>query len=124
MNSIEIVLAKEKSIERFNIKSFLCALLQAVLTRRNSITGVAYKDDPTIMAWELMNEIRCPSDQSGRTVQVNNSSAPQFGFFACCVTSLILRLIALSAAFMHAQKKKRTRTSTYIISTRIRKIKI
>jgi len=42
-----------------------------VLTRRNNFTGVVYKDDPTIMAWELMNEIRCPSDHSGNTVQVN-----------------------------------------------------
>jgi mannan endo-1,4-beta-mannosidase len=42
-----------------------------MLTRRNSLSGVAYKDDPTIMAWELMNEIRCPSDHSGNTVQVN-----------------------------------------------------
>ncbi|KAK2446413.1 mannan endo-1,4-beta-mannosidase [Trifolium repens] len=40
-----------------------------MLTRRNSLSGVAYKDDPTIMAWELMNEIRCPSDHSGNTVQ-------------------------------------------------------
>jgi mannan endo-1,4-beta-mannosidase len=27
-----------------------------VLTRTNSITGIRYKDDPTIFAWELMNE--------------------------------------------------------------------
>ncbi|KAG5033868.1 hypothetical protein AAZX31_04G030000 [Glycine max] len=51
------------------VKGYYKNHIKAVLTRRNSITGVAYKDDPTIMAWELMNEIRCPSDQSGRTVQ-------------------------------------------------------
>ena len=27
-----------------------------VITRRNTITGVAYRDDPTIFGWELMNE--------------------------------------------------------------------
>ena len=29
-----------------------------LLTRKNSITGQLYKDDPTIMAWELANEPR------------------------------------------------------------------
>ena len=30
--------------------------IEKVVTRRNSITGVAYRDDPTIFSWELMNE--------------------------------------------------------------------
>ena len=29
------------------------------LTRRSTLTGRAYKDDPTIMAWGLLNEPRC-----------------------------------------------------------------
>ena len=45
--------------------------LQTVLTRRNTITGIEYRNDPTIFAWELINEPRCMSDASGDTLQVS-----------------------------------------------------
>jgi hypothetical protein len=32
------------------------AHLERLLTRTNALTGVPYRDDPTILAWELMNE--------------------------------------------------------------------
>lgn len=41
-----------------------------MLTRKNSITGTLYLDDPTILAWELANEIANFGDGSGNTVQV------------------------------------------------------
>jgi len=38
------------------------------LNRTNSITGIKYKDDPTIFGWELANEPRARSDTSGDTL--------------------------------------------------------
>ncbi|MBA0556766.1 hypothetical protein Golob_026843, partial [Gossypium lobatum] len=40
-----------------------------VLTRKNTITGIQYRNDPTIFAWELINEPRCMTDPSGDTLQ-------------------------------------------------------
>ena len=41
------------------IKTWYKAWISHLLNHVNSITGVAYKDDPTIMTWELANEPRC-----------------------------------------------------------------
>jgi mannan endo-1,4-beta-mannosidase len=35
--------------------------VQRIVQRRNSVTGVLYKDDPTIMGYELMNEAQAPT---------------------------------------------------------------
>uniref|UniRef100_A0A453KD63 mannan endo-1,4-beta-mannosidase n=1 Tax=Aegilops tauschii subsp. strangulata TaxID=200361 RepID=A0A453KD63_AEGTS len=51
------------------LKGYYKAFVEAVLSRINTITNEAYKDDPTILAWELINEPRCPSDPSGDTLQ-------------------------------------------------------
>jgi len=49
------------------IKGVYKDYIRYVLNRVNSITGIAYKDDPTIFIWELANEPRVQSDRSGRT---------------------------------------------------------
>jgi mannan endo-1,4-beta-mannosidase len=35
--------------------------VEKIVTRRNTVTGVLYRDDPTIFGWELMNEAQAPT---------------------------------------------------------------
>ncbi|CAN6467619.1 unnamed protein product [Victoria cruziana] len=51
------------------LKGYFKYHIKTVLTRVNSFTNVTYKDDPTIFAWELMNEPQCISDPSGDRFQ-------------------------------------------------------
>ncbi|KAL6553956.1 Mannan endo-1,4-beta-mannosidase 2 [Orobanche minor] len=52
-----------------SVRRYFKNYVKAVLTRKNTITGVEYRDDPTIFAWELINEPRCITDKSGDTLQ-------------------------------------------------------
>ncbi|CAN1160955.1 Mannan endo-1,4-beta-mannosidase 2 [Linum perenne] len=52
-----------------SIKKYFKHYLQTMLTRKNTLTGIEYRNDPTIFAWELMNEPRCMTDPSGDTLQ-------------------------------------------------------
>ncbi|XP_042394863.1 mannan endo-1,4-beta-mannosidase 1-like isoform X1 [Zingiber officinale] len=65
----QIIASEDEFFTNPVVKDFYKNHVKAVLTRVNTITGVAYKDDPTIFAWELMNEPRCPSDLSGKNIQ-------------------------------------------------------
>ncbi|KAH6798292.1 Glycosyl hydrolase superfamily protein [Perilla frutescens var. hirtella] len=51
------------------LKYYYKSHVSTVLNRVNTITNITYKDDPTIFAWELMNEPRCESDPSGDKLQ-------------------------------------------------------
>lgn len=52
-----------------SIRNYFKNYIKSVLTRKNTITGIEYKDDPSIFAWELINEPRCMTDPSGDTLQ-------------------------------------------------------
>ncbi|XP_023534209.1 mannan endo-1,4-beta-mannosidase 2-like [Cucurbita pepo subsp. pepo] len=52
-----------------SIRIYFKNYIKTILTRKNSITGIQYRDDPTIFGWELMNEPRCMTDASGDTLQ-------------------------------------------------------
>ncbi|OMO67213.1 Glycoside hydrolase, family 5 [Corchorus olitorius] len=52
-----------------SIRKYFKNYVVTVLTRKNTITGIEYRNDPTIFAWELINEPRCMSDPSGDTLQ-------------------------------------------------------
>uniref|UniRef100_A0A6V7QSK0 mannan endo-1,4-beta-mannosidase n=1 Tax=Ananas comosus var. bracteatus TaxID=296719 RepID=A0A6V7QSK0_ANACO len=51
------------------IKGYYKNYVKAILTRRNSYSGIKYSDEPAIFAWELMNEPRCVSNSSGPLLQ-------------------------------------------------------
>ena len=43
--------------------------ISAVLNRVNTFNGRIYREDPTVLAWELANEPRCVSDPTGGTLE-------------------------------------------------------
>ncbi|KAM0933636.1 putative mannan endo-1,4-beta-mannosidase [Dioscorea sansibarensis] len=52
-----------------SIRSYFKVYLKTILTRKNHLTGIEYRDDPAIFAWELINEPECRSDATGDTLQ-------------------------------------------------------
>jgi hypothetical protein len=55
-------------------RAFYRAHLEHLLGRVNSLTGVAYVDDPTIFAWELMNEsmVATPAGAAARAAWIES----------------------------------------------------
>ncbi|CAK9156848.1 unnamed protein product [Ilex paraguariensis] len=51
------------------IKDYYKAYVKAIVTRKNSLSGIKYSEEPAIFAWELMNEPRCESSSSAPALQ-------------------------------------------------------
>jgi mannan endo-1,4-beta-mannosidase len=49
--------------------------VEHIVTRTNALNGLQYKNDDTIMAWELGNELRCPGDSAALIDWVGEMSA-------------------------------------------------
>lgn len=50
----------------------------ALVLHKSSVSGMYYRDDPTIMGWELANNPVCPGDDSGDVVQVSPGAAARW----------------------------------------------
>lgn len=81
-----------------------------LLTCKNSITGIEYRNDPTIFAWELINEPRCLTDISGDTLQVS-----LFDRFLCPIT-LISQCFANQVTLFFVRKDWINKMTAFIKS--------
>lgn len=59
---------KNDFFDKPEVKKAYQDYLRHLVSRTNTLTGVAYKDDPVILAWDLMNEPRYERDESGKTL--------------------------------------------------------
>lgn len=83
--------AKHYEVERhalfFNdtgAKELYQQYVRYIIGRRNSRTGQLYRDDPTILAWDLINEPRC---ETWRASPFGSSSRPLQAPKHCVVCS-------------------------------------
>lgn len=53
------------TLESEAARALYVAHLERLVGRVSSVTGVAYRDDPTIFAWELINELSAPTCEAG-----------------------------------------------------------
>src|SRR5205814_5015299 len=69
------------------IKQWYKNYISHLLNRVNPLTGVAYKNDPAIMAWELGNEPRCQGSGT-------------YGYSSNCNTTMITSWVSEMSAYI------------------------
>jgi hypothetical protein len=60
-NGAPSILAMSSFVSDPQVRANYLAHVRRVVGRTSAITGLAYRDDPTILAWELVNEIDAPA---------------------------------------------------------------
>ncbi len=61
--------AHDRFFSEERVRAFYRAHVVRLLERTNSVTGIRYTDDPTLFAWELMNESQVESADGSRARQ-------------------------------------------------------
>ncbi|KAL6315370.1 hypothetical protein AAG906_000479 [Vitis piasezkii] len=96
------------------VKGYYKNHVKRVLTRINTITRVAYKDDPTIMAWELINEPRCQVDYSGKTL---NGWIQEMASFVKSIDSNHLLTVGMEGFYGDSMPEKKAINPGYQVGT-------
>ena len=56
-----------------NIRAGVKSYMGKIIMRNNTITGRLYRDEPAILAWDIMNEPQFPGDDTGKLLTVSIS---------------------------------------------------
>ncbi|KAK7337615.1 hypothetical protein VNO77_18198 [Canavalia gladiata] len=87
------------------VKQYYKNHVKAVMTRKNTITGVVYKDDPTIFAWELMNEPR--SIENNNAQKIFQSWVTEMAAYAKSIDSIHMLEIGLEGFYGETTPEKK-----------------
>ncbi len=75
--------------------------LNVTANRVNSISGVVYKNDPTIFAWDLLNEPRCTCYPS----QTTNLATLPASCQPSCADSITVSRLSVPLPYISTQRK-------------------
>ncbi|KAK7337616.1 hypothetical protein VNO77_18199 [Canavalia gladiata] len=87
------------------VKQYYKNHVKAVMTRKNTITGVVYKDDPTIFAWELMNEPR--SIENNNAQKIFQSWVTEMAAYVKSIDSIHMLEIGLEGFYGETTPEKK-----------------
>jgi len=71
------------------MRAWYRAWASALAGRVNSVTGVAYRDDPTIFSWELMNEIACTNSSAAAPCVAPDGTSPPLRAWVAEMSALL-----------------------------------